>query len=262
MQGRTANGEPGVTPLPWLASRTRAAASCTGTQMLMPSVPPTSTPRCASASTTPAPRALRVPRQRLCVAVAGATAETDSRMTTAPAPLLVTLPRRRPRRRAPAERTTVVPLEGDLEARPRELEAELGARLCRDATLVLDLRGATFLGAGAARLLLDLRSQAAAGGRLVLWRPEGQPFRTLRIVRFDRVFELRPASWRPPRSRDGAAAADLPAPVAERRPNRVVQSRAGGTQGGEQGLLLVRVGSAAAAVGGGRGQRQRRAAVL
>ena len=60
----------------------------------------------------------------------------------------------------------------------------------------------------------------------------------------------------------GAAAADLPAPVAERRPNRVVQSRAGGTQGGEQGLLLVRVGSAAAAVGGGRGQRQRRAAVL
>src|SRR5664280_1494506 len=118
MQGRTANGEPGVTPLPWLASRTRAAASCTGTQMLMPSVPPTSTPRCASASTTPAPRALRVPRRRLCVAVAGATAETDSRMTTAPAPLLATLPRRRPRRRAPAERTTVVPLEGDLEARP------------------------------------------------------------------------------------------------------------------------------------------------
>src|SRR5450759_4238662 len=55
--------------------------------------------------------------------VAGATAETDSRMTTAPAPLLTTLPRRRPRRRAPAERTTVVPLEGDLEARPRELEA-------------------------------------------------------------------------------------------------------------------------------------------
>ena len=32
-------------------------------------------------------------------------------MTTAPAPLLATLPRRRPRRRAPAERTTVVPLE-------------------------------------------------------------------------------------------------------------------------------------------------------
>src|SRR5450759_4277806 len=60
----------------------------------------------------------------------------------------------------------------------------------------------------------------------------------------------------------GAAAADLPAPVAERRPNRVVQYRAGGTQGGEQGLLLVRVGSAAAAVGGGRGPRRRRAAVL
>ena len=74
-----------------------------------------------------------------------------------------------------------MPLEGDLEARPRELEADLGVRLCRDTTLVLDLRGATFLGAGAARLLLDLRSQAvAAGVRLVLWRPEGQPFRTLR----------------------------------------------------------------------------------
>ena len=150
--------------------------------------------------------------------VAGATAETDSRMTTAPAPLLATLPRRRPRRRAPAARTTVVPLEGDLEARPRELEAELVARLCRDTTLVLDLRGATFLGAGAARLLLDLRSQAAAFGvRLVLWRPEGQPFRTLRIVRFDRVFELRPASWRPPRSRDWTVA----------QPERWVDVRAG-----------------------------------
>jgi len=150
--------------------------------------------------------------------VAGATAETDPRMTTAPAPLLATLPRRRPRRRAPAERTTVVPLQGDLEARPRELEAELVARLCRDTTLVLDLRGATFLGAGAARLLLDLRSQAAAFGvRLVLWRPEGQPFRTLRIVRFDRVFELRPASWRPPRSRDWTVA----------QPERWVDVRAG-----------------------------------
>ena len=97
-------------------------------------------------------------------------------------------------------------------------EAELVARLCRDATLVLDLRGATFLGAGAARLLLDLRSQAAAAGvRPVLWRPEGQPFRTLRIVRFDRVFELRPASWRPPRSRDWIAA----------QPERWVDVRAG-----------------------------------
>jgi anti-anti-sigma factor len=151
--------------------------------------------------------------------VAGATAETDSRITTAPAPLLATLPRRRPRRRAPAERTTVVPLEGDLdEARPRELEADLGVRLYRDTTLVLDLRGATFLGAGAARLLLDLRSQAAASGvRLVLWRPEGQPFRTLRIVRFDRVFELRPASWRPLRSRDWTVA----------QPERWVDVRAG-----------------------------------
>src|SRR5450756_847764 len=142
---------------------------------------------------------------RPAAGAAAAAAETDSRMTTAPAPLLTTLPRRRPKRRAPAERTTVVPLEGDLEARPRELEAELVARLCRDTTLVLDLRGATFLGAGAARLLLDLRSQAAAGVRLVLWRPEGQPFRTLRSVRFDRVFELRPASWRPLRSRDWTA---------------------------------------------------------
>jgi hypothetical protein len=98
------------------------------------------------------------------------------------------------------------------------IEAELVARLCRDATLGLDLRGATFLGAGAARLLLDLRSQAAASGvRLVLWRPEGQPFRTLRIVRFDRVFELRPASWRPPRSGDWTVA----------QPERRVDVRAG-----------------------------------
>src|SRR5664280_2495331 len=105
--------------------------------------------------------------------------------------------------------------------RPRELKAELVARLCRDATLVLDLRGATFLGAGAARLLLDLRSQAAAAGvRLVLWRPEGQPFRTLRIVRFDRVFELRPASWRPPRSRDWTVA----------QPERWVDVRAGSAE--------------------------------
>src|SRR5450759_4340883 len=156
---------------------------------------------------TPAPRAPRAlvpfvsPGDASASPVAGATAETDSRMTTAPAPLLTTLPRRRPRRRAPAERTTVVPLEGDLEARPRELEAELVARLCRDATLVLDLRS----------------QAAAAGGRLVLWRPEGQPFRTLRIVRFDRVFELRPASWRPPRSRDWTVA----------QPERWVDVRAG-----------------------------------
>ena len=45
-------------------------------------------------------------------------------MTTAPAPLLTTLPRRRPRRRAPAERTIVVPLvEGDLELLAEELNA-------------------------------------------------------------------------------------------------------------------------------------------
>src|SRR5450759_5912773 len=70
---------------------------------------------------TPAPRAPRAlvpfvsPGDSSASPVAGATAETDFRMTTAPAPLLTTLPRRRPRRRAPAERTTVVPLEGDLE---------------------------------------------------------------------------------------------------------------------------------------------------
>ena len=96
--------------------------------------------------------------------------------------------------------TTVVPLKDDLEARPREqLKAELVALLRRDTTLVLDLQGATFLGAGAARLLLDLHSQAVAGGvRLVLWRPEGQPFRTLRIARLERILDLRPASWHPP----------------------------------------------------------------
>jgi anti-anti-sigma factor len=114
---------------------------------------------------------------------------------------------RRRGHRAPAERTTVVPLEGDLDAYPREqLKAGLVALLRRDTTLVLDLHGATFLGAGAARLLLDLRSQAAAAGvRLVLWRPEGQPFRTLRIARFERVFELRPASWHPPANHGPAA---------------------------------------------------------
>jgi hypothetical protein len=63
---------------------------------------------------------------------------------------------------------------------------------------VLDLRGATFLGPAAARLLLDLCGQAAASGtRLILWRPNGQPLRTLRIVRFDRIVDLRPPSWRP-----------------------------------------------------------------
>jgi Mrp family chromosome partitioning ATPase len=63
------------------------------------------------------------------------------------------------------------------EARPREqLKAELVALLRRDTTLVLDLHGATFLGAVATRLLLDLHNQAAAGGgRLVLWRPRASP---------------------------------------------------------------------------------------
>ena len=78
---------------------------------------------------TPAPRAPRAlvpfvsPGDSSASPVAGATAETDFRMTTAPAPLLTTLPRRRPRRRAPAERTIVVPLEGDLELLAEELNA-------------------------------------------------------------------------------------------------------------------------------------------
>jgi hypothetical protein len=43
-----------------------------------------------------------------------------------------------------------------------------------------------------------VRARAAASGvRLALWRPAGQPLRTLRIARFERVFDLRPASWRP-----------------------------------------------------------------
>ena len=85
-----------------------------------------------------------------------------------------------------------------LETRPRELKADLVALLRPDTTLVLDLRDATFLGPAAARLLLDLRGQAAASGtRLILWRPNGQPLRTLRIVRFDRVVDVRPPSWRP-----------------------------------------------------------------
>ena len=55
------NGVPGATPTPWLASRTTAAvSSCTGTQMLMPSLPGTSTPRRDSASTTRARRAAYV----------------------------------------------------------------------------------------------------------------------------------------------------------------------------------------------------------
>ena len=139
-------------------------------------------------------------------------------MTTAPAPLLATLPRRRPRRRAPAERTTVVPLEGDLEARPASSRPTSACGSAATPRSCSTCAGATFLGAGAARLLLDLRSQAAASSvRLVLWRPEGQPFRTLRIVRFDRVFELRPASWRPLRSRDWTVA----------QPERRVDVRAG-----------------------------------
>jgi len=155
---------------------------------------------------------------RPAAGAAAAAAETDSRMTTAPAPLLATLPRRRPRRRAPAERTTVVPLEGDLEARPASSRPTSACGSAATPRSCSTCAGATFLGAGAARLLLDLRSQAAASSvRLVLWRPEGQPFRTLRIVRFDRVFELRPASWRPPRSRDRTVA----------QPERWVDVRAG-----------------------------------
>jgi anti-anti-sigma factor len=128
-------------------------------------------------------------------------------LTKPPAPLRTSLPAPRPGRRTPAGPTTVVALKDDLEARPREqLKAELVALIRRDTTLVLDLHGATFLGAGAARLLLDLHSQAAAGGgRLVLWRPQGQPFRTLRIARLERILDLRPASWRPPPSMDPSA---------------------------------------------------------
>ena len=117
---------------------------------------------------------------------------------TKPLTPLRTLPAGRPRRRALAGRTTIAPLIGDLEARHRELKADLVALLRPDTTLVLDLRGATFLGPGAARLLLDFRGQAAASGtRLILWRPNDQPLRTLRIVRFDRIVDLRPPSWRP-----------------------------------------------------------------
>ena len=117
---------------------------------------------------------------------------------TKPLTPLRTLPAGRPRRRALAGRTTVAPLVGNLETRHRELKAALVALLRPDTTLVLDLRGATFLGPGAARLLLDLRGQAAASGtRLILWRPNDQPLRTLRIVRFDRIVDLRPPSWRP-----------------------------------------------------------------
>lgn len=117
---------------------------------------------------------------------------------TKPLSPLRTLPASRTGRRRAPRRTTVVPLVGDLDARPRQLRADLFALLRRDTTLVLDLRGATFLGADAARLLLDLRVRAAASGvRLVIWRPAGQPLRTLRIARLDRLFDLRPASWHP-----------------------------------------------------------------
>ena len=117
---------------------------------------------------------------------------------TKPLNPLRTLSAGRPRHRGPAGGTIVAPLVGDLETRHRVLQADLVALLRRDSTLVLDLRGATFLGPAAARLLLDLCGQAAASGtRLILWRPNGQPLRTLRIVRFDRVVDLCPPSWRP-----------------------------------------------------------------
>ena len=117
---------------------------------------------------------------------------------TKPLNPLRTLSAGRPRRRGPAGRTIVAPLVGDLETRHRVLQADLVALLRPDSTLVLDLRDATFLGPAAARLLLDLRGQAAASGtRLILWRPKDQPLRTLRIGRFDRIVDLRPPSWRP-----------------------------------------------------------------
>src|SRR5664279_1102441 len=94
---------------------------------------------------------------------------------------LRTLSAGRPRRRVPAVHTIVGPRVGDLETRHRVLQADLVALLRLETTLVLDLRGATFLGPAAARLLLDLCGQAAASGtRLILWRPNGQPLRTLR----------------------------------------------------------------------------------
>ena len=117
---------------------------------------------------------------------------------TKPLNPLRTLSAGRPRRRAPAGRTIVAPLIGDLETRHRVLQADLVALLRPETTLVLDLRGATFLGPAAARLLLGLCGPAAASGtRLILWRPNGQPLRTLRIARFDRVVDLCPPSWRP-----------------------------------------------------------------
>jgi anti-anti-sigma factor len=117
---------------------------------------------------------------------------------TKPLTSLRTLSAGRPRRRGPAVHTIVAPLVGDLETRRQELKADLVALLRPETTLVLDLRGATFLGPAAARLLLDLCGQAAASGtRLILWRPNDQPLRTLRIARFDRVVDVRPPSWRP-----------------------------------------------------------------
>ena len=128
---------------------------------------------------------------------------------TKPLNPLRTLSAGRPRRRGPAGHTIVAPLVGDLENHHRVLQADLVALLRPETTLVLDLRGATFLGPAAARLLLDLCGQAAASGtRLILWRPHGQPLRTLRIVRFDRIVDLCPPSWRPPgprRRRDRTA---------------------------------------------------------
>ena len=72
---------------------------------------------------------------------------------TKPLNPLRTLSAGRPRHRGPAGRTIVAPLVGDLETRHRVLQADLVALLRPDSTLVLDLRGAMFLGAEPARLV-------------------------------------------------------------------------------------------------------------
>ena len=83
---RTANGAPGATPMPWLASRTTAAvSSATGTHRLMPSVPPTAIPCSAERRdhrAAPLRRTPRAPARRRATECGSVSSPSSSRCSS------------------------------------------------------------------------------------------------------------------------------------------------------------------------------------
>lgn len=114
--------------------------------------------------------------------------------------------------RMEAPPAVILTLAGDLDSAVRRLEDRL-RDLQPGRVVTLDLRRVTFLGPATTRLLLAANAQAAnAGGRLVLWRPTGQPLRALHAARLDRVFDLRSEAWTPPRRHALGPGRAVPAP--------------------------------------------------